>query len=373
MPPRPTDAASKHNYSKGMRPTDTTLVIRSGQIIRRMLLILPALLATFISAGCGKAGPVTVAVIPRTSGTLLWDPEQRGALSAAAELGLRIYWNASTREDDVDGQIALVERVSSGRYQGLVLAPNHALALMTPVRRALARGMPTVIVSSPMPIPADDNLFSILNDEEEGGRLAAKRVAELIGGRGSLAVIGIDPDIAGIVLRANSLEQALASAYPEIHIVVRRAGSFNVAHEQQGAREVLKEHPSLNAIVALTSTSTRGAISAIESDAGGSSGHGLSPSARSNSAAIRVIGFDPDSLLFESSALDAVIVQDTQAMGEQAIRTIYAKLRGQPVSRLVKLKPVLVTRENVNSPRVQQMTASDWRPGSLHRQLGSTP
>ena len=278
------------------------------------LLLLGA--AVGLATGCRRAAPATIAVVPRTSGTMLWEPEHRGAQAAASELGLRIYWNASTREDDVDGQIALVERITAGSYKGLVLAPDHSLALITPVRRALASGLPTVIVSSRLPIPADENLSYILNDEEEGGRLAAQRVAELTGGQGSVAVIGINPDVAGIVARANSLEHFLTMEYPRVHIVVRRPGSFNVAHEQQEAREVLKGNPGLNVIVALTSPSTHGAVSAIEGSPG--------------SSGIKVIGFDPDSLFFENTALDSLVLQDTAAMGEQAVRSIDARLAGQP-------------------------------------------
>jgi ribose transport system substrate-binding protein len=315
-----------------------------------------AALVLVIFTGCRSAGPPTIAVIPRTTGTLLWEPEHRGAQVVASKLGLRIYWNASTREDDVDGQIALVERVTTGNYKGIVLAPDHSLALITPVRRALASGLTTVIVSSPLPIPADPRLYSILNDEEEGGRLAAERIARLTGGQGSVAMIGINPDIAGIIARANSVEKHLAAEYPDIHIVVRRAGSFNVAHEQQGAREMIKQYPGLNLIVALTSTSTHGAISAIESNT----------PPNTPARPIRVIGFDPDSLLFESPALDSFILQDTKGMGEQAIRLIDASLHGQTVPQLLQLKPIMVTRENKDSARVLQMIDAAWRPDSLH-------
>ena len=267
----------------------------------------------------------------------------------------------------MDGQIALVERVTAGDYQGLVLAPNHSLALLTPVRRALARGLITVILSSPLPIPADDKLCYILNDEEEGGRIAAQRVALLTGGHGSVAMIGIDPDIAGILARAKSFEHALREKYPEIQIVERRAGTANVAQQQQAAREVLKENPGVSVIVALTSTSTQGAISAIEGSAENNRRDHL------RRRAILVIGFDPDSLDFGSPALDSVVLQDSERMGEQAIRSIHASLQGERVPRLLELKPLLVTRDNANSMRVQEMIAQEWRPSSLHREWSAHP
>jgi len=320
---------------------------------------LPVLVALCCFTGCRTNTAASIAVIPRTSGTILWEPENVGAQTAASELGERIYWNASAREDDVDGQIALVDRIASGRYKGLVLAPDHSLALITPVRRALVNGLPIVIVGSPLPIPANENLSYILNDEEEGGRVAAQRVAALIHGQGEVALTGIDPDIAGIMVRANSFERFLNKFYPKIHIVVRRMGTFNLAHEQEGAEEVLRESPGLNVIVALTSTSMRGAVSAVEGS--------------SRRQTMKVIGFDPDSLPFENASLDSMIVQNTRAMGERAVRLIHAKVEGQPFPALVQFEPLLVTRENVNSAVVQQMLYARWMPGSAHLRRSVTP
>ena len=308
-----------------------------------------AVLAMWVLSGCQGSRPASIAVIPRTSGTMLWEPENRGAQAAAAELGERIYWNASTREDDIDGQIALVDRVTAGRFKGLVLAPDHWLALMTPVRRALASGLPIVIVGSPLPIPASKNLSYVLNDEGEGARLAVERVAALVHGEGEVALIGIDPDIIGITERARDFERLLAAEYPNIHIVARRMGSFNFAQEQEGVAEVLRGNPGLNVIVALTFTSTRGAVLTVQ---GGPWSH-----------TVRVIGFDPESLPFDDASLDSLIVEDTRSMGERAVRLIHARLAGKPMPARVEFEPLLVTRENVDRPEIQDMMNSRWRPG----------
>ena len=310
------------------------------------------LLTLNLFIGCKIHRPASIAVVPRTSGTILWEPEDVGAQQAAAELGERIYWNASSREDDVDGQIALVDRVASGNYKGLVLAPDHSLALVTPVRRALANGLPIVIVGSPLPIPANADLSYVLNDEDAGGRLAAERVALLVHGQGAVALTGIDPDIAGILVRAKRIETFLTRHYPKIRIVARRTGTFNFAHEQEGAEEVLRGSPGLDVIIALTSTSLRGAVSAIES------------SHRSHT--VKVVGFDPDSLPFENSCLDSVIAQNTRAMGEQAIRILHARAQGQPLPPQITFEPLFITRENVNSQAVLEMLYVRWQPESAH-------
>jgi ribose transport system substrate-binding protein len=312
-------------------------------------------------AGCSPTRRPMIAFIPRTSATMLWEPAHVGAQDAANNLGLNIYWNAPTREDDVAGQISLIERILRDGDQGLILAPDQALALITPVRRAMAKGIATVVIGSSLPIPPGDNLSYIVNDEVEGGRIAARRVAFLLHGKGSVALLGINPAITGIMIRARSCEQFLNINYPNIHIVETRSGSFSLPHEQQMAEETLKENPDLDAIIALTWSSARGSVSTIESSV---------PVPK-----VKVIGFDPTGLLFEAKTLDSVILQNTREMGDRAIRMIDARLHGQPMQGVVTLQPMLVTRENVGSEKVRIMTTmhSARNSDDKRREYGSSP
>jgi ribose transport system substrate-binding protein len=306
-------------------------------------------LLLWVSA-CGLQRQVKIAVIPATEGNLQWDPAHAGANDAAGPAGIFVYWNAPTREDDVEAQIALVERVTDGDYQGLVLAPDQALSLITPVRRVLAHGIPTVIIGSPLPIAAGGNLSYILNDDVEGGHMAAERIAKLLNGHGSVALLGINPDITGIMIRSRAFEELLAQKYPGIQIVEKRVGTFNLAHEEQVAGDTMKAHRDLDAIVALMWPTIDGTLAALDE----------SPASRS----IKIVGFDPFGLpMFDQKPnLDCIIREDTRSMGRKAIELIHARLLGQPVPATVTLKPALITRENLGSPDIQQMLA----PGQWH-------
>jgi ribose transport system substrate-binding protein len=297
--------------------------------------------------GCRSRSAITIAVIPRTAGNYLWEPVHGGAEVGALQTGSTIYWNAPTREDDIEGQIALVNQVVARGYQGLVLAPDQALALITPVRRALARGMPTVVVSSQLPIPAGGKLFYILNNEDSAAGIAADRVLSLLHHHGPIAVLGVNPDVAGIITRVRSFEQDMTQIDPGITLI-KKMGTFNFLHEQQVSEETLKASPDVEVIVALNWASARGAIAAIEN----------SPELRN----VKVVAFDPDGAPpFNLASLDSVILQNTRGMGQKAVEEINAELRGEPVPAVVKLEPKLVTRENINSPEVQQWTSMDWR------------
>lgn len=310
-------------------------------------------------ASCNSHSQVRIAFIPQTEGVAFWESAHTGAEQAATPAGISIYWNAPTREDDVEAQITLVNRAVDKDYQGLVLAPDQALSLMTPVRRALAHGIPTVVINSPLPIPPGGNLSYILNDDEEGGRMAAERAATLLMGHGTIALLGIDPDLLGIMTRARAFEQYLAQNDPGIQIVEKHTGSFNAPHEQQMAEETLRANPNLDLIVALMATTVDGALSALDT------AHA--------SHTVRVIGFDDAAILpfdavdlkpfGDDGRLDCIIQGDTRSMGQQAIELIHAKLLGHSVPATVLIPPKLITRDNMNSAEVRLMLSQDWTLG----------
>jgi ribose transport system substrate-binding protein len=311
-----------------------------------------ALLLCLLSSGCSHSKQELIAVIPQTDGVMMWDTVHAGAERAASHTGSSIYWNAPMREDDVAAQVRLVDRVvSSRRYQGLVIAPTQALALISPVRRALAQDIPTVIIHSPLALPAGGNLSYILNDEEEGGRLAARRVARLLNGKGSVALLGINPDVIGITNRARSFEQTLTAEFPGIHIVEKRSGSYNVLHERQNAEELLRTDPTIDACVALMWTTLDGLFSALDA---------LHP-ARS----IKIVAFDTaaDPPFQQRPELDSVIQADTKQMGRQAIEILHAHRIGESMPSLTYLKPRLITRENLHNPEIAAMLSFDWSLG----------
>lgn len=306
----------------------------------------------FAASSCGTQKQELIAFIPQTDGMMLWDSAHAGAEVAASRTGSSIYWNAPMREDDVAAQVRLVNKVlSSDRYQGLVVAPTQALALISPVRRALSRNIPTVIVDSPLSLPAGGKLSYILNDDEEAGRLAAERVAQLLHGRGTVALLGIDPDVLGVTTRARIFEETLVEKYPGVRIVEKRMGSYNVLRERQTAEELLASNADVDVCVALLWTTLDGLFSAIDS---------LHPS-----HAVKMIGFDlaGDPPFEQRDNLDCVIQADTKLMGQKAIEQIHAMREGQSVAPVVLVKPVMITRQNLHSAEVRRVTTFDWSLG----------
>lgn len=305
-----------------------------------------------LSAVSCRDRDIAIAVIPRTTATPIWEAEHLGVQAVARKSNVRIYWNAPTREDDFEGQIALIERTMHQHYNGLILSPDNANALVTPVRSVLAHGTPVAIVGSPLFLPSSENLCYLLNDEDAGGRLAAQRLVSILKGRGTIAILGINPDIIGIVDRARVLVSTLGKDAPNIRIAEQLAGTFDEDHERQVARDLLDRYPHLDAIVTLSSASTHGLLEAIrESNAGVSR--------------TRIVAFDRDDderLLFDSPCMDSVVLEDTEQMGSEAVRQILGRLHGQPMCSTLYFEPLLVTRENLHQQMRRLHSAMDEIP-----------
>ena len=149
------------------------------------------------------------------------------------------------------------------------------------------------------------------------------------------------------IARERSFETALASGYPRIRVALRRFGLSSVPQEQQAAEELLSKGEKIDAIVALSLASTRGAYYAlVEFD---------------KDNAIKLVGFDQDLLPpVRTGGIDSVVVQNTYEMGRLAMGLMERELNGEAGSTEVLVAPVLMTRDNIDSPQIRRILNLSW-------------
>jgi ribose transport system substrate-binding protein len=298
-------------------------------------------ICTVIASGC-REQPTTIGVIPRTTGTLLWEPMHLGIAEVARANGLHVYWNAPADEGDIGKQLNFVSRALSRGYRGLILAPDETLACRSLVLSATEDRIPVVIVDDELGPPPGPFLSYVSNDEAAGARLAADRIATILHGSGSLAIIGIIPRLESGILREETFEKALSLIAPDIRIVERRYGDSVVAHQQQIAEEIMNEPRHIDAVVALSATATLGTYFAK-----------LAVTSRSS---IQIVGFDQGLLLpVQSGEVDSIVVQNTKKIGQIAMQNVSAQLHGKKVKGVTLVAPMLLTRETIAAPEIERL------------------
>ena len=92
-----------------------------------------------------------IAVIPKSTKHVFWRAVEAGAREGAKEAGAEMIWKGSLKEEDDPGrQIRIVEQFVSEGVGGIVLAPIDDTALKRPVAAAMQKGIPVVIMDSPL-------------------------------------------------------------------------------------------------------------------------------------------------------------------------------------------------------------------------------
>jgi len=323
----------------------------------RPLLLAAALAAAgWLPAGCAapdeepagppEARPLTIAVIPKATMHIYWKSVLAGARRAERELpGVRIIWQGPAKEDDREDQIALVETFIQKRVDGIVLAPLDAKALVAPVRRAKAAGIPVVIIDSALADPEAYVSF-VATDNYKGGVLAGRHLARLLGGKGNVVVLRY---LVGSASNERREEGFLAE-------MARHSGIRVVSSDQYGGPTV---ETAMTAAEALLAKFGPGQVQGIfcpnEPMAWGTL-RALEAARRAGS--VKLVAFDTSDRLLEAmdkGYLDGLVLQDPVRMGYEGVRTVVQHIRGHEVPRRIDTGVVLATPENRGDPEVARL------------------
>jgi ribose transport system substrate-binding protein len=216
---------------------------------------------------------------------------------------------------DYTEQAQLVENAISAHVQGIIVSPSHQMVLASVLRKAELSHIPVVVVGTPIALPSRDYAAYIGWDEEEAGRLAARRFVALLGGRGEVGVIGVSPTVEG----SSRIEEGFADEIartPQLKLVGVKYGLSDWARARQATLDLLAEHPSIGGIFTTAEFSTHAAAVAFES-AGG------------RRPALIGVSEEVDELrALRGGEIDALVVSDPQELGRRAMQAMRAALSG---------------------------------------------
>ncbi len=308
-----------------------------------------ALCVHLLFLGCDRwHNSVSVVAVPLTAAGAPMLTERTGLEEATVREGLLLDWNGPG-ERDTPWQVDRIQTAIQERPYGIVVTPFSTFGVNTSVREALARKIPVVIVGSPLPLPPEKHLSFVLEDIAEGGFLLQAHLDKVLGHRGRIAVFGMDPLSTGSDARAAAFERALRLRSPGIEVIARVPGPINAGYLDLAAEQLIRAHPELDAIVAMSASAGMSAARAIRGAKLSHPIHLLSSD------------FTLDTmLLVRHGEAEAVLVQDLRGMGVRAVQNLVADHAGKAVPAVVSFRPTLVTRNNIDEEGTQQLMLLQW-------------
>lgn len=306
-----------------------------------------ALVAASMS-GCRGRSAKVVAVIPKSTAHVFWVSVEAGARAAAAEYGLELVWNGPPTESDIARQIQILDSMVARRVDGIAIAACERKALVDPVERAVAAGIPVTVFDSG--IDSTRYMSFIATDNVEAGRIAARELAEMLAGRGKVAMILHAPGSFSTMDREQGFEEVMAREFPGITIVARQFAMSDRARAMAAAENILTAHPDLGGLFASTEPSASGIALALKS--------------RNLAGRIRFVGFDWSEAMLEdlrAGVLDAIVVQDPFRMGFEAVKSLAERIGGREPPKRLDLPARLVRAADLELPEVKALLAPDPR------------
>lgn len=301
-----------------------------------------------LAASCARSGKPVVGVVPKGANHIFWQTVHAGAVKAGREFGFDVEWNAPTLEVDASRQIEIVESMVNRRLAGIVLAPVDRKALIAVVERAAKQGIPVSIFDSA--IDTDAKISYVATNNVDGGRIAARRLGEVLGGKGKVAVIGFMPGSASTMEREQGFEDEIRSKFPAIQIVATQFGMANRAKAMAITENVLAAHSDLAGVFADNESSSAGAVQALKAR---------------NARQVKLVAFDASEQLvgdLREGWIDSLVVQDPFRMGYEAARAVGMKLLGRTPVANIDSGSRLILASQLAEPEVKSFLFPDLKP-----------
>lgn len=292
--------------------------------------------------GGDDGGVIKIAVIPKGTSSVYWESVHVGAMKACDELGYKIFWNGPELETDRERQIQVVNDFIAQKVAGVVLAPNDSSALVPSVEKMYDRGIPCVIIDSG--VNTDKYLSFASTDNYQGGVIAAKRMGEILGGKGNVIVVKFVTGSDSTDLRVNGFTETLEKDFPGITIVDSQFGGATDETALSVVEDMLTKNSDLDGLFACNASTARASAQALRTTG--------------RTKGVKMVGFDTDDMLVEnlrSGVVDSLIAQDPERMGYLGVKTIAAKLNGEEVEKVIDTGVWLIKKDDLQKPEVKEL------------------
>ena len=288
-----------------------------------------------------------IAVIPKSTYTthLFWRAVEAGAREGAKEAGVEMIWKGYLREDDPAQQIQIVQQFISEGVGGIVLAPIDETALRGPAAAAMQKGIPVVIMDSPLKgEPLKDFVCMVSTNNLRAGEMAGEQLGKLLHGNGTVAILRYIECCASTGQREAGCLEAIKK-FPDIQVILDDRYSGDIISEAQSAASaMLDKLEEADGIFSPNEPSTFGMLLVLrQNNLAGSK---------------KFVGFDTSPALVEGlkrGEIQALVAQNPKKMGREAVQALVAKMKGETVHAVIDSGAAVVTKENLGTPEIQAL------------------
>jgi inositol transport system substrate-binding protein len=258
---------------------------------------------------------------------------QDAVRAKAKELNIRLI--EVDGQGKAENQISQVENFLALDVDAIILNPFDQYGSAPVVSIANREKKPIVVVNA-IVVNLDKAGAYVGSNDQEAGRIAAGYIAELLNGKGNIALIRGPNGHSAEIQRTEGIMEVLHQ-HPDMKIIFDQSGNWDRTQGLELMENWLSTGKSLQAVIAQNDEMALGAQKAIE--------------AAGRQKDILVIGIDaiPDALkAVKEGKLCATVFQDARGQGALALELAVKLCEGKPVEHMNYIPFQLITKKNTD-------------------------
>jgi ribose transport system substrate-binding protein len=303
----------------------------------------------FISAVLGLlcssaafAGPKIAVVLKGRSA--FWTAVEKGALEAGQQLGADVVVKAPPAESDISIQIQLLNAMAAQGAQAIVIAPANKEALSLPIASIALKGVKIVVIDTPIGGKAAPVFIG--TDHEAAGTAAGELLAKIVGDADEVSFLKHAQSSGATTQREVGALAAFRAVHPKNVVHGDVYASVEPGGEADKAKFLLTQYPATKAILASGTPGTLAMLKVIEE--------------QKLAGAVKLVGFgfnlNPEvAAALDSGALSGWIAQLPKDVGMKGVASAVSLLKGESVPATVHTDFLVITKDNLNEPKVQAL------------------
>jgi ribose transport system substrate-binding protein len=298
---------------------------------------------------------LTIALIPGLTTDAFYITMQKGAQAAADALGVELVFQGAPDFNPVT-QVPVLDAVIARAPDAILIAPTDTTQLIEPMRKAHDAGIAVITVDTfigdgvyQTGAGDDDFVLSyIASDNVLGGRIAARALANAIGGEGKVYVSNVNPGISTTDQREEGFKLEMAENFPGVEVLETQFNENDANNAASQLQAVFARNPDLAGVFGANLFSALGAANGVQQ--AGQTGN------------IRVVAFDaPGSIVdnISTGLVDVAIAQHPAEIGYYGVVSAYAYLTGQSIPVSIGTGFTIIDASNVDDPEVAKYIYSE--------------
>lgn len=219
------------------------------------------------SAPDASTGDAEYAVILKVLSSQFWQTMKEGIEAEAKAQGVKVDIYAANSEDDVEGQVALLENAISKGYKAIGVAPISADNLNNAIADAVSKGIPIINIDEKVNLEGlrqlNGTVYSfVATDNVAVGNMGAQYIVDQIG-EGQVAVIEGKAGAASGEDRKQGATEAFTQD-SKIELVDSQPADWDRTKAFDLANNFISKYPDLKGIYCCNDTMAMGALEAVK-------------------------------------------------------------------------------------------------------------